>query len=147
MTRIGLLRSLIGFVVFVGLALTPDPALAQRGGGGGHGGGGGGGGFHGGGGGGFHGGGGYGGGGYRGGGGYYGGGGLDLVAAEVIVAAGMAARGLMVAEEVATPAAGLKLAAVRVCPEIGRRRTFALQSTMANGIRSATPVVQPVLRV
>lgn len=71
----------------------------------------------------------------------------DLVAAEVIVAAGMAARGLMVAEEVATPAAGLKLAAVRVCPEIGRRRTFALQSTMANGIRSATPVVQPVLRV
>ncbi len=141
MTSVGLRRSLIAFVAFIGLALMPDPAWAQRGGGGGHGGGGGGGGSHGGGGGGFHGGGGsYGGGGYRGGGGYYGGGGYR--------GGGMAARGLMAAEEVAPQVEaeiatqeGLKRAAIPVRPEIGRRRTFVPQSTMASGIRSATPVV------
>lgn len=53
-----LLKSLITFATFIGLALTPNPAYAQHGGGG-HGGGGGGGGFHGGGTGGFHGGGGF----------------------------------------------------------------------------------------
>ncbi len=56
MSRFGLLRSLLVFAAFTGLALAPIPALAQHGGGGhgggggSHGGGGGGGGFHGGGG-------------------------------------------------------------------------------------------------
>lgn len=80
----------------------------------------------------------------------------DIMAVvEDIVVADMAARGLMVAEEVApqvaeeiaTQAVGLKRAAIPVRPEIGRRRTFVPQSTMASGIRSATPVVPLVPRV
>jgi hypothetical protein len=70
----------------------------------------------------------------------------DLMAVGDIVVAGMAARGLMVAEEVA-PQAGLKRAAIPVRPEIGHRRIIVPQSTMASGIRSATPVVQLVPRV
>ena len=129
MSRFGLLRSLIAFVVFIGLALTPDPAFAQRGGGG-HGGGGGGGGSH---------------------------GGpeavasmvvADLMAAEdIVVAAPMAARGPM-EEEVTPKAAGLKLAAIPARWEIVRqeisRRIIVPQSTMASGIRSAAPVVPRV---
>jgi len=71
----------------------------------------------------------------------------DLMAVGDIVVAGMAARGLMVAEEVSPQPAGLKRAAIPVRPEIGRRQTFAPQSTMASGIRSATPVVPLVPRV
>jgi len=70
-----------------------------------------------------------------------------MAAVEDIAGAGMAARGLMVAEEVALQAVGLKRAAIPVRPEIGRRRTFVPQSTMASGIRSATPVVPLVPRV
>jgi phosphosulfolactate phosphohydrolase-like enzyme len=70
-----------------------------------------------------------------------------LMAVEDIAVAGMAAHGLMVAEEVAPQAVGLKRAAIPVRPEIGRRRTFVPQSTMASGIRSATPVVPLVPRV
>jgi hypothetical protein len=70
-----------------------------------------------------------------------------MAAVEDIAVAGMAARGLMVAEEVAPQAVGLKRAAIPVRPEIGRRRTFVPQSTMASGIRSATPVVPLVPRV
>jgi hypothetical protein len=67
----------------------------------------------------------------------------DLMAVEnFVVAASMAARGRL-AEEVTTKAAGLKLAAISARPEIGRR-TFVPQSTMASGIRSATPVVPHV---
>ena len=71
----------------------------------------------------------------------------DLMAVGDIVVAGMAARGLMVAEEVAPQAAGLKRAAIPVRPEIGHRRIIVPQSTMASGIRSATPVVPLVPRV
>lgn len=71
----------------------------------------------------------------------------DIAVVEDIVAAGMAAHGLMVAGEVATQAAGLKLAAIPVRPQIGRRQAFLAQSTMASGIRSATPVVRLVPRV
>lgn len=78
----------------------------------------------------------------------------DIMAVEDIVVARMAARGLMAAEEVAPQVEeeiatqeGLKRAAIPVRPEIGRRRTFVPQSTMASGIRSATPVVPPVPRV
>jgi hypothetical protein len=71
----------------------------------------------------------------------------DLMAVEDTV---VAARGLM-AEEVTTKAAGLKLAAVPARPELGRqeisRRIIIPQSTMASGIRSATPVVPLVPRV
>src|SRR5579859_3933982 len=90
MSRFNVRSSLIALAAFVGLALTPIPVFAQRGGGHGgggggggfHGGGGGGGGFHGGGGGGFHGGGGGGfhgggGGGFHGGGSFHGGGGFS----------------------------------------------------------------------
>jgi hypothetical protein len=56
-----------------------------------------------------------------------------------VAAASMAARGLL-AEEVATKAAGWELAAVQARREVGRR-IFMPQSTMASGIRSATPVV------
>jgi hypothetical protein len=67
----------------------------------------------------------------------------DLMAVEsLVVAATEAARDLMVAEEVATQV-GLELAAISARPEIGRR-TFVPQSTMASGIRSATPVVPHV---
>jgi len=67
----------------------------------------------------------------------------DLMAVENLVAAATeAARDLLV-EEVTPTAAGLKLAAILARPEIGRR-TFVPQSTMASGIRSATPVVPHV---
>jgi len=64
---------------------------------------------------------------------------LMAVAIAEFVAASMAARGLW-AEEVATKAAGWELAALRARREVGRRM-FVPQSTMASGIRSATPVV------
>lgn len=70
----------------------------------------------------------------------------DLMAAIAgfVVAAWMAARGLL-AEEVTTKAAGWELAAVLARQESGRRqigrRMFVPPSTMASGIRSATPVV------
>ncbi|HLM80803.1 MAG TPA: hypothetical protein VK302_09225 [Terriglobales bacterium] len=74
----------------------------------------------------------------------------DIMAVEDIVVADMAARGLMVAEEVA-PQACLKRAAIPARPERGRqeisRRIIIPQSTMASGIRSATPVVPLVPRV
>jgi len=67
----------------------------------------------------------------------------DLMAAEdIVVAAPMAARGLL-AEEVTPKAAGLKLAAIPARWEIVRR-IIVPQSTTANGIRSATPVVPRV---
>ena len=73
----------------------------------------------------------------------------DLMAAIAgfVVAASMAARGLL-AEEVTTKAAGWELAAVLARQESGRRqigrRMFVPPSTMASGIRSATPVVPRV---
>lgn len=73
----------------------------------------------------------------------------DLMAAIAgfVVAASMAARGLL-AEEVTTQAAGWELAAVLARQESGRRqigrRMFVPPSTMASGIRSATPVVPRV---
>jgi len=71
----------------------------------------------------------------------------DLMAAEnIVVAAPRAARGLM-AEEVTTKVAGMGLAAIMVRLKIGRRQAFLAQSTMASGIRSATPVVRLVPRV
>lgn len=67
----------------------------------------------------------------------------DLVAVgSLVVAASEAARGPL-AEEVTTKAAGLKLAAIPARPEI-IRRMFVPQSTMASGIRSATPVLPRV---
>jgi len=51
----------------------------------------------------------------------------------------MAARGLL-AEEAVTTAAHLKLAAISAHPKIVRRM-FVPQSTMASGIRSATPAL------
>jgi len=74
----------------------------------------------------------------------------DLMAAAIagfVAAASMAARGLL-AEEVATKAEGWEPATVQACREIGRRqngrRIFVPPSTMASGIRSATPVVPRV---
>jgi hypothetical protein len=73
----------------------------------------------------------------------------DLMAAIAgfVAAASMAARGLL-AEEVTTKAAGWELAAVLARRESGLRqigrRMFVPPSTMANGIRSATPVVPRV---
>ena len=78
----------------------------------------------------------------------------DLMAAIAgfVAAASMAARGLL-AEEVTTKAAGWELAAVLARQESGRqesgrrqigRRMFVPPSTMASGIRSATPVVPRV---
>ena len=68
----------------------------------------------------------------------------DLMAVSIagFVAASMAACGLL-AEEVTTKAAGWELAAVQARREVGRR-IFMPQSTMASGIRSATPVVPRV---
>jgi hypothetical protein len=68
----------------------------------------------------------------------------DLMAAIAgfVAAASMAARGLL-AEEVTTKAAGWELAAVLARQENGRRM-FVPPSTMASGIRSATPVVPHV---
>ena len=68
----------------------------------------------------------------------------DLMAAIAgfVVAASMAARGLL-AEEVTTQAAGWELAAVLARQESGRRMLVP-PSTMASGIRSATPVVPRV---
>ena len=89
----------------------------------------------------------YGGGGYRGGGGYYGGGGYRGGAYGGARSYGGGVEvGSSVEEEIATQE-GLKRAAIPVRPEIGRRRIFVPQSTMASGIRSATPVVPPVPRV
>lgn len=73
----------------------------------------------------------------------------DLMAAIAgfVAAASMAARGLL-AEEVTTKAAGWELGAVLARQESGRRqigrRMFVPPSTMASGIRSATPVVPRV---
>jgi hypothetical protein len=73
----------------------------------------------------------------------------DLMAAIAgfVAAASMAARGLS-AEEVTTKAAGWELAGVLARQESGRRqigrRMFVPPSTMASGIRSATPVVPRV---
>jgi hypothetical protein len=69
---------------------------------------------------------------------------VDLMVAieDFVAAASMAARGLL-AEEVTTKAGGWELAAVRARREIGHR-IFALQSTMASGIRSETQVVPRV---
>ena len=147
MTSVGLRRSLIAFVAFIGLALMPYPAWAQRGGGGGHKYGGHGGGSHGGGGGGFPGrGGSYGGGGYRGGGGYYGGGGYRGGAyGGARSYGGGGSRSSSGGGN--RYSGGSEAGRNPVRPEIGRRRTFVPQSTMASGIRSATPVVPPVPRV
>jgi len=65
-----------------------------------------------------------------------------MVVEDFVVAASVAARGLL-AEEVATQGAGLKLAAIPARWEIVRR-IIVPQSTTANGIRSATPVVPRV---
>jgi hypothetical protein len=68
----------------------------------------------------------------------------DLMAAIAgfVAAASMAARGLL-AEEVTTKAAGWELGAVLARRQIGRRM-FVPPSTMASGIRSATPVIPRV---
>src|SRR5260370_12186541 len=64
-----------------------------------------------------------------------------------VAAASVAERGLL-AEEVTTKAAGWELAIVLARQESGRRqigrRMFVPPSTMASGIRSATPVVPRV---
>jgi hypothetical protein len=73
----------------------------------------------------------------------------DLMAAIAgfMAAASMAARGLL-AEEVTTKAAGWELSAVLARQESGRRqigrRMFVPPSTMASGIRSATPAIPRV---
>jgi len=73
----------------------------------------------------------------------------DLMAAIAgfVAAASMAARGLL-AEEVTTKAAGWELSAVLARQESGRRqigrRMFVPPSTMASGIRSATPAIPRV---
>jgi hypothetical protein len=72
---------------------------------------------------------------------------MAVAIAGFVAAASMAARGLL-AEEVATKAAGWEPAAVQAHREIGRRqigrRIFGPPSTMASGIRSATRVVPRV---
>jgi len=82
-----------------------------------------------------------------------------MVAADLIAASGLLAEGVttkaaafvvdqrrVVTERAAVRTAGLKLAAIPVRSEI-IRRMFVPQSTMASGIRSATPVVRLVPRV
>jgi hypothetical protein len=71
----------------------------------------------------------------------------DRIAAVVekhVVAAPPKARDL-IAEEVTAEAAGLKLAAIQAHPERSRR-IFVPPSTMASGIRSATPGVPRIVR-
>ncbi|MGD1214926.1 MAG: hypothetical protein ABR861_08055 [Terriglobales bacterium] len=80
----------------------------------------------------------------------------SMVAADLIAASGLLAEGVttkaaafvvdqrrVVTERAAVRTAGLKLAAIPVRSEI-IRRMFVPQSTMASGIRSATPVVPRV---
>jgi hypothetical protein len=72
---------------------------------------------------------------------------MAVVIEGFVAAASMAAR-VLLAEEVTTKAAGWEPAAVRARRETGPReiahRMFAPQSTMASGIRSATPVLPRV---
>jgi hypothetical protein len=72
---------------------------------------------------------------------------MEAAEASMVAADLMAARGLL-AEEVTTKAAGWELSAVLARQESGRRqigrRMFVPPSTMASGIRSATPAIPRV---